>query len=86
MADAYLCASEGRPSPEIDKLARIDRFGLEAITGRRVFFYGELRRLILAENIVLAYRQRAQALNWVTWATDHPGLAELLAEADQLCH
>ncbi len=85
-ADAYRFASEGLYSPEIDKLQQIGRFGLEAITGRRVFYYRELRCLLHAENIVRAYRSRAQALNWVTWATDHPGLAELLSEAETLCH
>jgi hypothetical protein len=85
MADAYRCASEGLYSPEIDKLSKIDRFGLEAITGRRVFYFGELRALETAERIMTAYASRARAQDWATWVKDHPGLANLLFEAERQC-
>lgn len=64
-------------------LAKIDRFGLEAITGRRQFYYGELRRLILAENIVTAYQTRKRSENWAAWAENNPVMAKILAEAEK---
>jgi hypothetical protein len=79
-----LHASEGLYSPEIDTLAKIDRFGIEPITGRRYFYYGELRRMIVAENIVTAYRSRAQSNNWAEWVNSNPGLADMLADAEKL--
>lgn len=83
-ADAYAYASEGGYSREIIKLQKIDRFGLEAVTGRRVFYYGEINRLIYAEHIVSAYRSRAQSNNWMEWAASNPRLATMLAEAEKL--
>lgn len=68
----------------MDTLHKIDRFGLEAITGRRQFYHGELRRLVIAENIVSAYRERAAAKNWSQWTQDNERLANLLFEAEQL--
>ena len=65
-------------------LAKIDRFGLEAITGRRKFYHGELSRLIVAENIVMAYHARARSDNWAAWVAENPIMAELLAEAERL--
>mgnify|MGYP003464051790 CR=1 FL=1 len=66
-------------------LAKIDRFGLEAITGRRKFYHGELSRLIIAENIVMAYNSRKQSNNWAKWASDNPEAEKLLIEAELLC-
>jgi hypothetical protein len=83
-ADAYLYASEGRPSKEIDKLRKIERFGLKAITGREVFFHHELRRMVCAENIVIAYRDRSRASNWATWANENHALANILLEAEKI--
>lgn len=85
-ADAYLYASEGLYSVEIDALTKIDRFGIEAILGRRQFFYGELRRMIYAENLVAAYRSRAQSNNWAEWVASNPVMADVLAEAEKICH
>lgn len=78
MRAAYAHAESGAHSPELTMLAQIDRFGLEAITGRRQFYFGELRRLIIAENIVNAYRARASAENWAVWAMENPIMAKLL--------
>jgi hypothetical protein len=80
-----LYASEGQYSQEIDTLSKIDRFGIEAITGRRQFYFGELRRMIYAENIVTAYRSRAQSQNWASWVNSNPVMADMLAEAEKLC-
>lgn len=79
---AYAYASERKYSPEIEKLRRIERFGLEAVTGRRVFYHAEYRHLITAENIVYAYETRKRAANWVAWTVSNPKLAELLAEIE----
>ena len=81
-ADAYRHANDNRHSPEISMLASIDRFGLEAITGRRQFYFYEYNRLIVAENIVNAYRSRAESQNWSDWARKNPELAQLLASAE----
>ena len=67
-------------------LAKIDRFGIEAITGRKQFYFGELRRLIAAENIVTAYKSRAHAPDWAAWVRDNPLLAELLLDAEKLAN
>jgi hypothetical protein len=83
-ADAYRYASKGDYSPEIDMLYKIDRFGLEAITGRRLFYFGELQRLIVAENIVTAYKSRPKD-NWADWANDNPRMEKILIEAELLC-
>lgn len=63
-------------------LAKIDRFGLEAIIGRKQFYYGELRRLITAENIVIAYHSRKRSDNWAAWAEDNKAMARMLAEVE----
>lgn len=68
---------------ELDLLAKIDRFGIKAILGRDVFYYGELRRLILAENIRDAYRARAKSENWVTWSTSNPIMAKILVDIEK---
>lgn len=84
-ANAYLYASEGQYSREIDTLTKIDRFGIEAITGRRQFYHGELRRLVISENIVNAYRSRqASDGNWAAWANQNERMAAILAEAEKL--
>lgn len=81
---AYAHASEGAYSPEIEKLRRIERFGLEPITGRRVFLFGEYCRLICAENIAVAHQSRQRSTNWAEWAGSNPKQAELLNEAERL--
>jgi hypothetical protein len=81
---AYAYASEGANSPEINELQLIDRFGLKAVTGRDVFYFGEMRRMVRAENIVVAYQNRKRAKNWAEWSTSNPREAEILAEAEKL--
>jgi hypothetical protein len=81
---AYAHASEGAYSPEIGKLRSIDRFGVEAITGRRVLYAREYRRMMYAENILYAYQSRARSKNWVEWATSNPREFEMLGEAERL--
>ena len=71
-------------SREIEKLHRIERFGLEAITGRRTFLFGEYCRMIAAENIITAYESSKRSVNWAEWTESNPRLAEILAEAMKL--
>jgi hypothetical protein len=57
-------------------LSYIDRFGL-GVLGRAPGA-GELKRMVTAENIVKAYRERERAENWAAWAKDNPELAKAL--------
>ena len=85
-ADAYKHAEDARCySREIDLLAKIDRFGIEAVLGRKTFYVRELRCLILAENIVHAYKIREASSNWAAYALDNPEMASILVEAQKLC-
>ncbi len=84
MADALAHASEGRNSPEINMLENIRQFGLEAITGRRQFYFGEFRRMVTASNIVTAYQARKRSASWDTWREENPELAKLLKQAEML--
>ena len=68
----------------MDVLQKIDRFGVMAVMGRPVLFFGELNRMIYAENVVAAYRSRPRD-NWAEWTDKNPVLARLLAEAEKLC-
>jgi len=54
---------------------------LEAVTGRKVFYFGEYVRLIAADNIVNVYRNSRAAKDWATWAEENPRQAEILVEA-----
>ena len=42
---------------------------------------GEITRMLVAEKIILAFRARAQAADWVTWAKEHKEDSDLLALA-----
>ena len=70
-------------SKELDTLAKIDRFGIMAILGRPTFYFGELRRLILAENILYAYRDRRKSENWAEWTESNPIMAKVLFEIEK---
>lgn len=82
--DAYAYAERGGYSIEIDTLYKIDRFGVGAVMGRNVLYYGEMRRMIVAENIVKSYQSRARAENWAAWVEENTAMANLLAEAENL--
>ncbi len=84
MTDALRHASEGHYSPEISMLENIRQFGLEAMTGRRQFYFGEFRRMVTASNIDAAYRTRKQSLNWNAWREENPELAKLLKVAEMI--
>ena len=82
--DAYQYASEGHYSKEIEQLNRIERFGLEAVTGRRVFLFRDFIRMRTAENVVNSYRSRQQAGNWAEWVESNPRPAQILADIEKL--
>jgi len=84
MTEALKYASLGHYSPEITMLKNIKEFGLEAMTGRRQFYFGEFRRMITAQNVATAYQVRKQSLNWDAFRTENPHLADLLKQAEVL--
>jgi len=84
LTDAYLSASEGQHSPELDRLNAIDRFGVEAIMHRPILYFGEIRKMIYAENVALAYRSRKASENHGKWAHDHPQLEKIIINAEML--
>ncbi len=42
---------------------------------------GEIRRMVIAENIYKAYKSRENADNWAEWAMKYPDMNRLLEEA-----
>ena len=84
MTDALRHASEGHYSPEISMLENIRQFGLEAMTGRRQFYFGEFRRMVTASNIDVAYKARKAATSWDEWRKNSPELAKLLKVAEMI--
>ena len=81
MALAYAYAEGDGPEPDELIAGRlVDRFGAAAVYGRPLG-YGELKRMLTAENIVNAYRARDASANWAQWATENPELNRLLNEA-----
>ena len=61
----------------------IDRFGADAILGRKLYAR-EVRRVLMAENVVTAHRSHEQAKNGAEWARDNPDLSRILNEARKL--
>lgn len=82
MTDALKYASGGHYSPEITMFENIKQFGLEAMTGRRQFYFGEFRRMVTASNVVTAYQMRKRSINWDAFRTENPHLANLLKQAE----
>lgn len=84
MAAAYrYCEGDNDIPRELLQLQYIDRFGVHAVMGRAVLGAGEMACMVLVENVVRAYRSRAQAENWAAWAQSNPGSARLLAQAQE---
>jgi hypothetical protein len=50
--------------------------------GRRVLYFGEMRRMNCAESIITAYHSRRSSENWGKWAQDHPTLEKILLDAE----
>jgi hypothetical protein len=87
MGAAYLYAEDSAhfPKPaELKLLEYIDRFGVEAVTGRKTLGAGELLRMIAAQNIVQAYQSKKDNKEgWVAWQQQHPAQNQLLERARQ---
>ena len=47
----------------------------------RTLGYKEIKRMVLAENVLKAYESRSSSSSWADWAKENPGQADLLAEA-----
>ena len=87
MARAYLYADGDGPEPrELDAMRAIRAFGAEAVWGRPLGV-GEIRRMVVAENIVQAYRARAaHSDGWAAWASANPDANRLLNLAMRLAN
>ena len=77
---AYKYAEGGTLSRELSLLRYVDRFGALAVFGRTPGAK-ELKAMALAENVVNAYKDRANAKNWAAWARENPYMNELLIMA-----
>jgi len=82
-AAAYIHADGGRYSPELRLLRYIDRFGVEAVMGRKTLYAHEIRRMIHAENVAGAYHERNRG-NAAEWVKDNPEMNKLLFEAQKI--
>lgn len=82
-ADPITGLPPGMPD-ELLILTYIDRFGVMAIMGRETLSAGEVRRMMIAENIVRAYQERKASGDWGTWAQENPGAARLLADIEKV--
>lgn len=82
-AAAYRHADGGKYSSQIRLLQYIDRFGVEAVMGRKQLYAGEMRRMIHAENIVNAYRQRNQ-MEAAEFVKENPDMSRMLLEAQKM--
>jgi hypothetical protein len=78
------------PCPiEIVLSGYIEKYGVEAVLGRKTLSANEIRRMVLADNIYLAFRSRAGYRNgegksdWVEWSERNPELAEILNAAEK---
>ena len=65
---------------ELVLLRYVDRFGADAVFGRTPGA-GELRSMVISENVVNAYNSRAKAEDWAKWADENPELSKLLIMA-----
>jgi len=53
---------------------------VQAVFGRPLFLH-EMKEIIIAENIEVAYKTRAASGNWAEWSKKNPGMAEILSKA-----
>ena len=83
-AAAYHYASgDGSPPAEVSELYYIERFGVEAAMGRKHLRVGEMRRMVVVDNILTAYKSRKAAEDWAKWASDNPANARLLNDVEK---
>ena len=83
MSSAYAFAEGGEPTDELMLGWAIDKYGVQSVYGRTLSFH-EIRMLDMADNVVRAYRERAQSENWAQWAEKNHAKARLLGRAVKL--
>jgi hypothetical protein len=84
MAAAYAYAvGKGPPPDEWVLMNYIDRFGAEAVMGRRPSA-NEMRRMVLAENVITSYRDSKQASSLADWIKHNHDRFRLLKDAEEL--
>ena len=82
MAAAYAYACGDGPMPrELQRLNAIDRFGVQAVTGKLILGSKEMRMMSIAENITRWYEERSRKEQW---AVDNPKEAAALTVAHRL--
>lgn len=82
MAAAYDYAERGGQRPaELQMLAYLDRFGGAVNVLGRPLGAGEMRKMAMAENVVMAYQARSKSKNWAVWAQKNKAEAKLLEAA-----
>jgi len=64
----------------------IDKYGVEAITGKRILRPGLLRRIRHVRTIINAFELRKKAESFSIFGRDNPELADILVEAERLAH
>ena len=80
-------SSRERKPDELRLLDYIDRFGVQAVMGRPTLGAGEIKGMIIADNVRQAYlsrdlyRDRDGNKNWAEWAREYPQLSEIINEA-----
>lgn len=85
IAEAYAYAEGNGELPKELKLAQyIDRFGVEAVTGKKVLGARDIYRITVAENVVRAYADVKKASSYPAWANEHPEMAKLLLLGGEL--
>lgn len=89
MTEAYLYVDSDKPSSiphELVDLPYIDRFGVEAVYGRKTLSAKEIRNMLIAENVVNAYNARRAAMgdNVAKWASENESAARLLSDIEDL--
>ena len=82
-AAAYAHAQHDDPLPfDLVMLSYIDRFGAQSVLGRPLGF-GEIQRMLHAENIIKWTIQRNKAENWATWANQNPDKNATLLQCER---
>jgi hypothetical protein len=82
-ARAYAYANGDAPNPPAgyQLITPIERYGVEAVTGCKTIAVRLYRDMLMAHNIIEAYKQRQAAESWAEWTFDNPDSSEMLEEA-----
>ena len=52
--------------------------------GRPILYEREMRRMIVTNNIIQAYQDRARSATWEAWTKENQDMASLLFKAQQM--